>query len=93
LIQYKGHVVHKVPNNGRPHSGSYEPQKDVQVLVQALIDIILRQQVTGDWRRLRNEELHNLYASQHIIRTFGWDGACRTHGGDEKSLKNSDTNT
>jgi hypothetical protein len=26
-----------------------------------------RQDVTGDWRRLHNEELHNFYAS-HIIR-------------------------
>jgi hypothetical protein len=24
--------------------------------------------VTGDWRKLHNEELHNLYSSQSIIR-------------------------
>jgi hypothetical protein len=24
--------------------------------------------VTGDWRRLHNEELHNLYSSPNIIR-------------------------
>jgi hypothetical protein len=24
--------------------------------------------VTGDWRRLHNEELHNLYSSRNIIR-------------------------
>jgi hypothetical protein len=27
-----------------------------------------RDEVTGDWRKLHNEELHNLYSSQSIIR-------------------------
>jgi hypothetical protein len=27
-----------------------------------------RDEVTGDWRKLRNEELHNLYPSPNIIR-------------------------
>jgi hypothetical protein len=27
-----------------------------------------RDEVTGDWRKLHNEELHNLYASLNIIR-------------------------
>jgi hypothetical protein len=27
-----------------------------------------RAEVTGDWRKLRNEELHNLYCSPDIIR-------------------------
>jgi hypothetical protein len=27
-----------------------------------------RDDVTGDWRKLHNEELHNLYSSQNIIR-------------------------
>jgi hypothetical protein len=27
-----------------------------------------RDEVTGDWRRLHNEELHNLYSSPSIIR-------------------------
>jgi hypothetical protein len=26
-----------------------------------------REKVVGDWRRLHNEELHNLYASSNII--------------------------
>jgi hypothetical protein len=27
-----------------------------------------RDEVTGDWRKLHNEELHNLYSPQNIIR-------------------------
>jgi hypothetical protein len=27
-----------------------------------------RDEVTGGWRKLHNEELHNLYSSQSIIR-------------------------
>jgi hypothetical protein len=26
------------------------------------------QEVTGDWRKLHNEELHDLYSAPHIIR-------------------------
>jgi hypothetical protein len=29
-----------------------------------------RDEVTEDWRKLHNEELHNLYPSPGIIRTF-----------------------
>jgi hypothetical protein len=28
----------------------------------------MRDDVTGDWRKLHNEELHNLYSSPNIIR-------------------------
>jgi hypothetical protein len=27
-----------------------------------------REEVTGDWRKLHNEELHNLYSSPNMIR-------------------------
>jgi hypothetical protein len=38
-----------------------------------------REEVVGGWRRLHNEQLHNLYASQNIIRVIissrmGWEG-------------------
>jgi hypothetical protein len=50
--------------------------------------------VTGDWRRLHNEELHNLYAAPDVIkvvksRRVRWAGACSTHGKDEKFVHNS----
>jgi hypothetical protein len=36
-----------------------------------------REEVGGDWKRLHNEKLHNLYASKNIIRVIksrkiGW---------------------
>jgi hypothetical protein len=29
-----------------------------------------REEVVGGWRRLHNEELHNLYASQYNVRVI-----------------------
>jgi hypothetical protein len=44
--------------------------------------------VTGGWRKLRNEELHNLYSLPDIkmvkIQEDGMGGACSTHVRDEK---------
>jgi hypothetical protein len=36
-----------------------------------------RDEMKGDWRKLHNEELHNLYSSPGITRMSregGWDG-------------------
>jgi hypothetical protein len=46
--------------------------------------------VTGEWRKLHNEELHNLYSSPDIIRQVKANevgGACSTHGIGEKSVQ------
>jgi hypothetical protein len=46
-----------------------------------------RDEVTGDWRKLHNEELNNLYSSPNIVRVIksrrmGWAGpVARTVGG------------
>jgi hypothetical protein len=44
-----------------------------------------RDEVIGGWRKLHNEELHNLYCSPSIIRMIKsrrmrWAGACSTNG-------------
>jgi len=48
--------------------------------------------VAGGWRRLNNEELHNLYISPNIIRMtktrkIRWAGYV-AHGRDEKYVQN-----
>jgi hypothetical protein len=49
-----------------------------------------RDDVTGEWRKLHNEELHNLYSSPDIIRQIKsrrmrWAGHV-THMGEERKL-------
>jgi hypothetical protein len=49
-----------------------------------------RDEVTGEWRKLHSEELHNLYSSPDIIRHVKSNevgGACGTHGRGEKSVQ------
>jgi hypothetical protein len=51
-----------------------------------------RDEVTGGWRRLHNEELHNLYSSPSIVRIANqikkdeMGGACSTNGEEEKCI-------
>jgi hypothetical protein len=46
-----------------------------------------RDEVTRDWIKLHNEELHNLYSSSNIIRIIkSRRTRCSTHGGDGKYL-------
>jgi hypothetical protein len=46
-------------------------------------------EVTGEWRKLHNEELHDLYSSPSMIRINQEDemvGACTTNGGEEEGI-------
>jgi hypothetical protein len=48
--------------------------------------------VTGGWRKLHNEELHNLYSSPSIIRIIKskrmrWAGHVGTNGVEEERVK------
>jgi hypothetical protein len=51
-----------------------------------------REEVAGSWRRLHNEELHNLYNSLNATRVIKSSrmrgGACGMHGKDEKCIQN-----
>jgi hypothetical protein len=47
----------------------------------------------GSWRKLHNDELHNLYSSPNIVRVIksrrmrGGGGTCGAHGGGERYLQ------
>jgi hypothetical protein len=43
-------------------------KKNMENLIILIIFGPKRDDVTGDWRKLHNEELHNLYSSPNIIR-------------------------
>jgi hypothetical protein len=49
-----------------------------------------RDEVTRDWKKLHNEELHNLYSSPDIIRQVKANevgGVCGTHARGEKIVQ------
>jgi hypothetical protein len=57
------------------------------------ISVPKRKEMESDWRRLHNEELHNVYASPNITevmksRGHEINGAYSTHGKDKKCLQN-----
>jgi hypothetical protein len=50
-----------------------------------------RDEVTGEWRKLHNEELHDLYSSQSMIKIIKVEedemgGACSTKWGEEEHI-------
>jgi len=52
-----------------------------------------KEEVARVWRRLHDEELHDLYASAHIIRAIksrmmGWAGHAARMGSDKKCIQN-----
>ena len=50
-----------------------------------------RDEITGEWRKLHNAELHVFYSSLNIIRNLKsrrlrWAGHIRTHGAVQKCI-------
>jgi hypothetical protein len=50
-----------------------------------------RDEVTGEWRKLHNKELRDLYSSPNIIRIIKsrkmrFEGSCSTNGGEEERV-------
>jgi hypothetical protein len=45
-----------------------------------------RDEVTGEWRKLHNEELRDLYPSSSRVKEDEMGGACSTNGGKEERI-------
>ena len=56
-----------------------------------------RDEVTGDWRKLHNEELRDLYSLPNIVRVVKekneMGGACGAYGGGERCAQGSSGET
>jgi hypothetical protein len=51
-----------------------------------------RDEVTGEWKKLHNEELNDLFYSPNIVRAIKMDknemgGACSAYGGEERLIQ------
>ena len=44
--------------------------KRMKVKYKDTVDFILKSKATGEWRRLHNEELNDLYSSPNIVRVI-----------------------
>jgi hypothetical protein len=53
---------------GSDHNSERETKKFANCRLITNFNKLLRAEVTGEWRNLHNEELHNLYSSPDIIR-------------------------
>jgi hypothetical protein len=49
--------------------------------------VLRREEVVGGWRRLHNEELHNLTASPNIIRVIKSKKSCERHVARMENMK------
>jgi len=44
-----------------------------------------RDEVTGEWKKLHNEELNDVHSSHNFFRVMGV--TCNTHGGEERCIQ------
>jgi hypothetical protein len=55
-----------------------------------------REEISGDWRKLHNEKLHDVYSSPDVIRDVMKDelgGECGTYEEEEKCFQGFDGDT
>jgi hypothetical protein len=65
--------------------------KVIQKRLLRRISGLKRDEITGGWRKLHNEELRKIYSSPNIIIMTNswmtqWSGVCSTHGGEQECM-------
>jgi hypothetical protein len=63
--------IYRISSHGQPTRGVSPVWGWLRVFENRVLRRIFgtkRDEVTGDWRKLHNEELHNLYSSPNVIR-------------------------
>jgi hypothetical protein len=94
VIIYKTIILHVVLYGCETLSLTLKEEDRLRVFENRVLRRIFgpkRDRVTGGWRKLHNEELHNLYSSPSIIRIIksrkmSWAGHVARMGGEEERV-------
>jgi len=74
---YRNIILHVVLYGCETWSLTLREERELRVFEKMVLRRMFgprRDEVTGEWRRLHNEELNDLYSSPNIVRAIKWRG-------------------